>query len=180
MRDFFLVSSVRIHLPQGVHLLGRGDHCTITIPEHTVSRQHARFNVSADGIVLSDLGSRNGSFVNGKRVAQVAIQSKDTLQFGSVTFELIDQAAISEYDDENTDEGILQSSASRAAVSPAQNRVLELLLCGLSEKQAASELKISKHTIHNHVRAIYIAMKVQSRAELLSLFVAAKPGRGWQ
>jgi pSer/pThr/pTyr-binding forkhead associated (FHA) protein len=46
-------------------LIGRDATCDIVIPQRQVSRQHARFKNTADGVVVEDLGSRNGTFYNG-------------------------------------------------------------------------------------------------------------------
>ena len=52
-------------LPLGDTVLGRGDECHITLFDPAVSRRHARVHVGAEGVVIEDLGSRNGSRVNG-------------------------------------------------------------------------------------------------------------------
>jgi len=57
-----------------------------------------------------------------------------------------------------------------------QREVLESLLRGLSEKEIAGTLMISRHTVHNHVKALYGAFDVCSRSELLAHFVRAPPG----
>lgn len=53
-------------------------------------------------------------------------------------------------------------------LTPRAREVLELLQRGDSEKEIASELGISVHTVHDHVKAIHRAYKVRSRGELLS------------
>lgn len=57
------------------------------------------------------------------------------------------------------------------ALSPRQSETLRLLLRGQSEKQIAGELKLSVHTVHVYVKAIYKAHHVSSRAELLAKWV---------
>jgi DNA-binding CsgD family transcriptional regulator len=59
-------------------------------------------------------------------------------------------------------------------LTAAQRRVFDLLLEGLPEKRIARKLKISQHTVHNHVRKIYVAARVGSRPELLAQFVSRK------
>lgn len=49
-------------------VLGRDPACTICINDSQVSRRHARLVLSGTGYVLQDLGSTNGTFVNGQRV----------------------------------------------------------------------------------------------------------------
>jgi DNA-binding CsgD family transcriptional regulator len=50
--------------------------------------------------------------------------------------------------------------------------VLRLLLSGLSEKQIAARLDLSRHTVHNHVKEIYRVVGVQSRAELMAILLS--------
>ncbi len=49
-------------------ILGRDPTCTISINDAQVSRRHARLTLSSGGYILQDLGSTNGTFVNGQRV----------------------------------------------------------------------------------------------------------------
>lgn len=58
-------------------------------------------------------------------------------------------------------------------LSPRQQLTFSMLLSGDSEKQIAAKLDRSRHTVHMHVKAIYRALKVSSRAELLSRFLSA-------
>ena len=53
-----------------------------------------------------------------------------------------------------------------------QQQTLQLLLGGLPEKQIATKLELSRHTVHMYVKQLYRAFNVTSRAELLSKFVA--------
>ncbi len=72
-------------LPAGTHLVGRDPHCEIVIDDSTVSRQHAKFEVTPESVRLVDLGSKNGTFVNGVRVPDAhLIRPGDLLGFGKV------------------------------------------------------------------------------------------------
>ncbi len=51
---------------------------------------------------------------------------------------------------------------------PRLSQTLTLLLQGDSEKQVAIKLKLSRHTIHGYVKALYRRYEVQTRAELLA------------
>ncbi len=65
-------------LEREVTTLGRGEDCDIAIPERQVSRAHLRVRRDALGYVLEDLGSKNGTFVNGKQVQEGApVRLKD-------------------------------------------------------------------------------------------------------
>jgi adenylate cyclase len=64
--------------------IGRGDGCTVLLDSRSVSRLHALIQRKDGGdLALVDLGSRNGSFVNGARVSfPVVLNDKDKLVFG--------------------------------------------------------------------------------------------------
>jgi DNA-binding winged helix-turn-helix (wHTH) protein len=49
-------------------LLGRDPSAGVCIDHRSVSRRHARISIDAEGAVLSDLDSRNGTFLNGRRI----------------------------------------------------------------------------------------------------------------
>jgi DNA-binding winged helix-turn-helix (wHTH) protein len=73
-------------LPEGLTLVGRDSECAVRLDSATLSRRHARIVVTGGSATLEDLGSKNGTRVNGQRVvAPVALQERDRIQFGSVT-----------------------------------------------------------------------------------------------
>jgi DNA-binding winged helix-turn-helix (wHTH) protein len=53
---------------RGVVIIGRDAVCDIVIPSRQVSRQHARFTPSNDGVIIEDLGSKNGTHCNGQMI----------------------------------------------------------------------------------------------------------------
>ena len=68
------------------HVLGRGADAGFQINDHGVSRRHARISRSAEGnFHLSDLGSTNGTYLNGVRVASAELHEGDRVQIGTVT-----------------------------------------------------------------------------------------------
>jgi len=67
-------------------ILGRRQDCQLRIPTRDVSRQHCEVVVNAKNITVKDLGSSNGTFVNGKRVAETELKAGDLLRIGPVTF----------------------------------------------------------------------------------------------
>jgi DNA-binding winged helix-turn-helix (wHTH) protein len=58
------------YLVEGENLLGRGGEARIVIESSRVSRHHARILVSPDGAVIEDLGSKNGTFVGDRKIAE--------------------------------------------------------------------------------------------------------------
>ena len=88
--------SVRWDLVPGSYVLGRSSDINLVVPDNTVSRRHAKIDVSPDGkeCFLEDLGSHNGTFVNGRQVtARLQIQPGDQIMFGQTRFQLVDDDA---------------------------------------------------------------------------------------
>lgn len=70
--------------------IGRGRDNSIVLDDMLVSRQHVRITADADGLVLEDLGSRNGTYVNGRRVERTHLSEGDRIGIGAATFEVRD------------------------------------------------------------------------------------------
>lgn len=67
--------------------IGRDTGCDVVLPDPTVSRWHAGLRREPGGWLLDDLGSTNGTLVNGWRVrAWVPVRDGDLVSFGAVTF----------------------------------------------------------------------------------------------
>ncbi len=81
----------RFPLSMGEHVIGRDPDVAVRLDASTVSRRHARLVVTAEGVVLEDFGSKNGTFRGDERVtAPVSLADGDTIHIGSllVTFHL--------------------------------------------------------------------------------------------
>lgn len=75
--------------PFGEYVFGRGAECHIRPNSDWVSRQHCMLRVTSDGVFVRDLGSRNGTLVNGTRVlGESRLGAGDQLQVGPLVFEL--------------------------------------------------------------------------------------------
>lgn len=71
-------------LTTGAQTIGRTAQNQIVISERTISKQHARLTVQPDGVFIQDLGSSNGTFVNGRRVSgPTRLQAGDIVQIGT-------------------------------------------------------------------------------------------------
>jgi diguanylate cyclase (GGDEF)-like protein len=71
--------------PGRAHVVGRLEGCDILIRDDAVSRRHANITPVEHGAQLEDLGSANGTFVNGQRVTDCRLFDGDRLQLGSHT-----------------------------------------------------------------------------------------------
>jgi pSer/pThr/pTyr-binding forkhead associated (FHA) protein len=65
-------------------VIGRGRSADLAIAEPTISRAHAAIGYGEEGFFVQDLGSTNGTRVNGKREAQVPLHDGDEVQLGKL------------------------------------------------------------------------------------------------
>jgi hypothetical protein len=84
----------RLTLPRQVDRrlsIGRAPSCDFTVPDISVSRWHAKLHKDGEQWVLTDLGSTNGTRLNGWRVmSQVQVRPGDHITFGNVVFVVAD------------------------------------------------------------------------------------------
>jgi hypothetical protein len=73
--------------------VGRGAQCDLQIVTHFVSREHARICVVGDNVVIEDLGSRNGVFVNSVRVERQELEHGDLITIGETQFRFVESMA---------------------------------------------------------------------------------------
>ena len=115
----------RFHLGPGEHVVGSLADAAVRLEEAGVSRRHARLDVLADGgAVVRDLGSKNGTFVGGKRVREAAVNGFTMLAFGSV------QAVLQPADPIRT-QVLLGSGDAAAGEPPAPEKSAGLTTDGL-------------------------------------------------
>lgn len=75
-------------------VLGRSRSCGICLTVSHLSREHARLSPVPGGVQIEDLGSSNGTFLNGRRISKVLARAGDEVAFDTVTFELTRKQAV--------------------------------------------------------------------------------------
>jgi pSer/pThr/pTyr-binding forkhead associated (FHA) protein len=79
----------RLSFPRGQYLFGRGSECHIRPNSDWVSRQHCQLFVGLNEVRIRDLGSRNGTLVNGERVVgERPLSEGDQVQVGPLVFQI--------------------------------------------------------------------------------------------
>lgn len=76
-------------LAAGTVMIGRGADCQLILDDDYVSTRHARVVSGDDGYYVEDLGSTNGTYVNGQRItAPTSIGLQDTVRIGKTVLKL--------------------------------------------------------------------------------------------
>jgi predicted component of type VI protein secretion system len=82
----------RIKVPETEVLIGRDETSGIRIGSDDVSRQHCRLTPTPNGLLVRDLGSRNGTFVDGVPIgntSEILLRPGGTLTVGPMSFQLL-------------------------------------------------------------------------------------------
>jgi pSer/pThr/pTyr-binding forkhead associated (FHA) protein len=69
--------------------IGRQADCDISVPSEELSRRHAQVRPTPDGLLVEDLGSANGTFINGKRVQTGLMRPGEELRLDTIRFMLV-------------------------------------------------------------------------------------------
>ena len=87
----FKSDSTRREFPikRDVFVIGRKNTCDLRIPLSSVSRKHCELKVVGDEVLVKDLGSSNGTFVNRIRVEDTVLKAGDELVVGPVVFTVV-------------------------------------------------------------------------------------------
>jgi hypothetical protein len=75
----------RFVLGSGTFTIGRSPECDLVLDDRRVSRKHAEIRLRLGKYTLYDLGSTNGTYVNGKRVSEVVLSQGDRITMGAAT-----------------------------------------------------------------------------------------------
>lgn len=76
-------------LEDGENTIGRGDDCGVVIPINGISKRHMSITVTKDVAYLKDLGSSNGTFLNGKITKRATIKDKDKIALPDLILQVV-------------------------------------------------------------------------------------------
>lgn len=92
-------------------VIGRREDCDVRIPLGEISRKHCRLVQEGETLKVEDVGSSNGTFVNGQRVQESPLNAGDTVKIGSVIF-------VVQLDGVPADEEIVPVATGKPAAAP--------------------------------------------------------------
>lgn len=82
-------AGTQAQLASGMIMIGRGADCQLLLDDDYVSTRHARVVAGDSGLYIEDLGSTNGTYVNGMRItAPTTITLQDTVRIGKTVLKL--------------------------------------------------------------------------------------------
>ena len=83
---FVVVGQREIVLMEGSNVIGREPPATIQVDGRGLSRSHARIQVSGGAATIEDVGSKNGTYVNGQRITTpFHLSDRDEIRMGAIT-----------------------------------------------------------------------------------------------
>lgn len=147
------------------YIIGRSRSANIQIEDEKASRRHCRITFVDDGLTVEDLGSANGTFLNGRRLKEVkSLDNDDEIRIGNTRFKLAVALAVSEGAKEwweQTQQTIRSAGSSRkqraqlradglVAGSLATISLVDLLQL-LSASQKTGVLKVSQQDEHGYI-----------------------------
>jgi hypothetical protein len=116
-----------LKLPAGTLDVGRMSDCWLTLDDDLISRYHARFHVGPGTLDLEDLGSRNGTYINGKRLSgRAPLGDGDQVRIGREMIAVLGPRAVER---EESDEDPL-----RRTIGPGEETQFPSLIGQLVEK----------------------------------------------
>lgn len=99
----------------GTMVIGRQHDSDIPVPAEEISRHHARLQVTPEGVLVEDMASANGTFINDKRVQNGLLKPGEELRLDTVRFMLVAPGM-----DAKQQGGGARAEASKPAPPPAQ------------------------------------------------------------
>ena len=187
-----------VAVPESGLVIGRAAPCDIKLGGGLVSRRHARVRPTDDGLVVEDLGSRNGVVVNERKIASPTVLAHgDVIAVGVETLQVIDDHVrqrpahlstlppspcpalpYSESDADGPEQVTVGAATRLDVLSQREREVLDLVVRGHTQKEIADLLHVSVKTIESHRAHLSEKLRCKTRAELVSYAIAAGVLRG--
>lgn len=175
-------------------VVGREADCQLVLKGALVSRRHAKFAPCAEGLIVADLNSLNGVFVNERRIREPTVVAHgDVVAIGVDTFEVMDSkvvprakratmphpvgAAIGRgtgslppylMSDVDGDQEQVTKTTNLDILTERERQVFELLVLGHTQGEIAAKLCLSVKTVETHRAHIAEKLCCRTRAELVA------------
>jgi len=139
-------------LTEGTWVLGASSEADLIVNEPTVSRRHLELEVVAEGVLVRDLGSRNGTFYLGQRIRELVVTPDARLLVGNVEISLeLDSETLAESGSGPESYGeLVAASASMCHLFALLERLEGSLLNVLIEGESGTGKELIARAIHEH------------------------------
>jgi DNA-binding CsgD family transcriptional regulator len=177
-----------VDVPSPEWVVGRAVDCGLRLGGGLVSRYHARFRHCAEGLVIEDLGSRNGVLVNQVKItAPTLLRHGDTIDIGLEVFDLVDTQMVerpahlatlnppplSQGEADVDGPEVVTRAADLQALTEREREVLELTALGFTRAEMGQRLHLSVKTIETYRARLAEKLGCRTRAELVTYAIAA-------
>lgn len=178
-----------VAVPTRAVVIGRGHDADLQLEDESVSRRHARLAMQESQPVIEDLGSQNGTFVNGRAIVGAArLAIGDRITIGTRDLDLMSAPLPSALGQERATEPMSRERISKeppgpdslAVLSPREREIFVMLAEGAAQRDIARHFGVSPKTIETHRTRIGQKLQIKTRAELVRRALAAgvlKPDR---
>ena len=142
---------------EGEIVVGRSSELEMVLVEDMVSRRHAKISVEGGDIFLEDLGSTNGSFVNGEKITRTKLAEGDRILIGTSIIKVVASDGSASVQDAKAKMDEAASSARPSAGSTMTGSIAEIPLPDLLQLFSASKKTgVLQITTENDVGSIYL------------------------
>jgi len=185
-------------LTKGELVIGRSPQCDLWVDDVNVSRKHCRLRIDDQGVDVEDLGSRNGLYLNGRRVnGKTRLKHGDVLLVGLQELLLVEEskvipAARAAIRTEPPTKPLAKEQRhkptpslgtpvmldedtkvpSLGALSEREREVLEMLAQGHPQREVGERLGVSVKTIETYRARLTQKLGLKTRAELVKYALA--------
>ncbi len=128
--------------PEKQIVIGRSSELDMVLVEDMVSRKHAKITFSGGKITIEDLGSTNGTFVNGEKIKQARLKEGDRILIGTSILKLVHQGANAQ----DLDESAVKQKLEEAAAVQAAKATKQSSMTGKIEEVPLPDLLQLFHT----------------------------------
>lgn len=143
--------------------LGRREGSQLHLDDPHVSRSHATLHRKEGVIVLEELGSTGGTFVNGQQVhGSQVLRHNDLVRFGTVETRFEDRSSLLVSEDE-TQMIEVAPAEEKPVLSPRQQEVLSFLREGLTNPEIAVKLGVTERTVKAHCQEVFDRLGARNR-----------------
>ncbi|HTR51383.1 MAG TPA: FHA domain-containing protein [Kofleriaceae bacterium] len=166
-------------------VIGRDPTCQLVLKQDLVSRRHARVIEHEDGLVIEDLESMNGVFVNERRIREPTLLAHgDTIAIGTETLEVVDTQLLPRAQRPTRPQPIVfprdiegpepvTVTTRLELLTDREREVFELIVLGHTQREIGDRLHISVKTIETYRGRVATKLGCRTRAELVAYAINA-------